>query len=81
MPLLYPEKSFTWEARIYNAFDEACIDIGTWFADMSNDRKAVYGTGAGGWFWNEGEKKIFLMFIILKVYPILIKKENTSTLR
>jgi hypothetical protein len=35
---------------------------------MANDRKAIYGTGAGGWFWNKGEKKIFLMFIILKVY-------------
>jgi hypothetical protein len=23
---------------------------------MANDRKAVYGTGAGGWFRNEGEK-------------------------
>jgi hypothetical protein len=36
---------------------------------MANDRKAVYGTSAGGWFQNEGQKKIFLMFIVLKVYP------------
>jgi hypothetical protein len=55
MPSLYPEKSVTWEARIYNAFDKAGIDIGTWFVDMANDRKAIYGTGAGGWFQNEGE--------------------------
>jgi hypothetical protein len=27
MPSLYPEKSLTWEAWIYNAFDEAGIDI------------------------------------------------------
>jgi hypothetical protein len=67
MPLLYPEKSVTWEAWIYNAFHEAGIDIGTWFVAMANDRKAIYGTGAGGWFWNEREQKIFLMFIILKV--------------
>jgi hypothetical protein len=57
VPLLYPEKSFNWEAGIYNAFDKAGIDIGMWFADMANDRKAIYGTGAGGWFWNEGEKR------------------------
>jgi small-conductance mechanosensitive channel len=57
MPLRYPEKSLTWEARIYNAFDKAGIDIGMWFVDMANDRKAIYGTGAGGWFWNEGEKR------------------------
>jgi hypothetical protein len=48
MPSLYPEKSLTWEAQIYNAFNKAGIDIGTWFVDMANDRKAVYGTGAGG---------------------------------
>jgi hypothetical protein len=24
---------------------------------MANDRKAIYGTGAGGWFQNEGEKR------------------------
>jgi hypothetical protein len=29
MPSLYPEKSVTWEAWIYNAFDEAGNDIGT----------------------------------------------------
>jgi hypothetical protein len=69
MPSLYPEKSVTWEAQIYNAFNKAGIDIGMWFVDMANDRKAVYGTCAGGWFRNEGERKIFLMFIILKVYP------------
>jgi hypothetical protein len=23
---------------------------------MANDRKAIYGTGAGAWFRNEGEK-------------------------
>jgi hypothetical protein len=57
MPSLYPEKSLTWEAQIYNAFDEAGIDIGMWFAHMANDRKAIYGTGAGGWFQNEGEKR------------------------
>jgi hypothetical protein len=49
---------------------------------MANDRKAIYGTGAGGWFRNKGEKKIFLMFIAnFESVPILIKKENTSTLR
>jgi hypothetical protein len=69
MPSLYPEKSLTWEAQIYNAFNKAGIDIGTWFVDMANDKKAVYGTGAGGLFWNEGEKKILLMLIISKVYP------------
>ena len=57
MPSLYPEKSLTWEARIYNAFNEADIDIGTWFAEMANDKKAVYGTGTGGWFRNKGEKR------------------------
>jgi hypothetical protein len=50
-------KSLTWEARIYNAFDEADIDISMWFAEMANDKKAVYTTGAGGWFWNKGEKR------------------------
>jgi hypothetical protein len=55
MPLLYPEKSVTWEAQIYNAFDKAGIDIGTWFVEMVNNRKAIYGTGAGGWLQNEGE--------------------------
>jgi hypothetical protein len=29
MPLLYPEKSLTWEAQIYKAFDKADINIGT----------------------------------------------------
>jgi hypothetical protein len=53
MPSLYPEKSLTWEARIFNAFNEADIE---WFAEMANDKKAVYGTGAGGWFQNKGEK-------------------------
>jgi hypothetical protein len=36
---------------------------------MANDKKAVYGTGAGGWFQNEGENKIFLKLIISKVFP------------
>jgi hypothetical protein len=52
-----------------------------WFAEMANDRKAIYAcTGAGGWFQNEGEKDIFLIFILLKLYQIMTKKENTSTL-
>jgi hypothetical protein len=34
------------------------IDIGIWFfLDMAKDRKAIYGTGAGGWFQNKGEKR------------------------
>jgi hypothetical protein len=24
---------------------------------MANNKKAIYGTGAGGWFWNKGEKR------------------------
>jgi small-conductance mechanosensitive channel len=57
MPSLYPEKSVTWEAQIYNAFNEAGIDIGMWFVvDMAKNRKAIHGTSAGGWFQNEGEK-------------------------
>jgi hypothetical protein len=24
---------------------------------MANDKKAIYGTGAGEWFWKEGEKR------------------------
>jgi hypothetical protein len=24
---------------------------------MANDEKVIYGTGAGGWFWNKGEKR------------------------
>jgi hypothetical protein len=39
MPLLYAEKNVTWEAQIYNAFDEAGIDIGMWLVDMANNRK------------------------------------------
>jgi hypothetical protein len=57
MPSLYPEKSLTWEAQIFNAFNKADINMGTWFAKMANDKKAVYGTGKGGWFWNKGEKR------------------------
>ncbi len=58
MPSLYPEKSLTWEARIYtNAFDEADIDIGMWFANMANDKKAIYAIGAAGWFSNEKKKR------------------------
>jgi hypothetical protein len=76
MPLPYPEKSVTWEARIYNAFDEAGIDIGTWFVDMANDRKAVYGTSAGGWFWNEGEKIDLLHVHNFESVPILDKERE-----
>jgi hypothetical protein len=58
MPSLYPEKSLTWEARIYyKAFDKADINIGKWFAKMANDKKAIYGAGTGGWLWNKGEKR------------------------
>jgi hypothetical protein len=28
-----------------------------WFTEMANDKKAIYGTGVGGWFWNKGEKR------------------------
>jgi hypothetical protein len=24
---------------------------------MANNKKAIYSTGAGGWFWNKGEKR------------------------
>jgi hypothetical protein len=47
-----------------------------WFADMANDEKAIYGTGAGGWFQNEGEKEIFLIFILSKLYQIMIKRRK-----
>jgi hypothetical protein len=30
MSSLHSEKSLTWEAWIYKAFDDADIDIGTW---------------------------------------------------
>jgi hypothetical protein len=49
MQSLYPEKSLTWKAQIYNACDEADINIGIYFfANMVNDKKAVYATGTGG---------------------------------
>jgi hypothetical protein len=76
MPSLYPEKSVTWEAQIYNAFDEAGIDIRTWFVDMANDRKAVYGTSAGGWFRNEGEKKDLPHVHNFESVPILEKERE-----
>jgi hypothetical protein len=81
MPSLYPEKSLTWEARIFNAFNEADIDIGMWFAEMANDKKAVYGTGAGGWFVIRERKEIFFFFTLLKLYQIMTMRKNTSTLR
>jgi hypothetical protein len=57
MPSLYPETSLTWEAQIYNAFDKAGIGIDVLFANMADDKKPIYGTGTGGWFWNMGEKR------------------------
>jgi hypothetical protein len=76
MPSLYPEKSLTWEARIYNAFDEAGIAIGMWFVDMANDRKAIHGTGAGGWIWNAGEKKDLPHVNNFESVPVLDKERK-----
>jgi hypothetical protein len=79
MPSLYPEKSVTWEAWIYNAFEEAGIDIGTWFVDMANDRKAIYGTSAGGWFQPQKmKKKIIGWNWIRKRWPISGKNLNMT---
>ncbi len=43
---------------------------------MANDRKAVYGTGAGGWFRNEGEKIDLLHVHNFKSLPILDKERE-----
>jgi hypothetical protein len=52
-----------------------------WFTEMANDKKAIYGTGVGGWFWNKGEKEIFLIFTLSKLYQIMTMRENINTLR
>ncbi len=48
-----------------------------WFAKMANNKKAVYGTDAGGWFWNKGEKRDHPPLHTFEAYQIMTTRKNT----
>jgi hypothetical protein len=48
---------------------------------MANNKKAIYGTGTGGWFQNEGEKRDLPHLHAYETVPNYDKKREYITLR